>query len=64
MCIIKVNNSYSYIDSTEPLSTSDSEMENNITEKKHNFIQKIIVIPEVCAHCHKKFVKHIFCFYN
>ncbi|KAL5236100.1 hypothetical protein ACI65C_003510 [Semiaphis heraclei] len=41
-------------DSTEPLSTSDSEMENNITEKKHNFIQKIIVIPEVCAHCHKK----------
>ncbi|XP_060875414.1 rac GTPase-activating protein 1-like [Metopolophium dirhodum] len=41
-------------DSTEPLSTSDSETENNITKKKHNFIQKIIVIPEMCGHCHKK----------
>ncbi|XP_060858295.1 rac GTPase-activating protein 1-like [Metopolophium dirhodum] len=41
-------------DSIELLSTSDSETENNITEKKHNFIQKIIVIPEMCGHCHKK----------
>lgn len=41
-------------DSTEPLSTSDSEMENNIIEKKHNFIQKMIVVPEMCGHCTKK----------
>ncbi|CAH1725131.1 unnamed protein product [Aphis gossypii] len=55
-------------DSIEPLSTSESEKENNIsekennisekennvTEKEHNFIQKIIVIPEICGHCHKK----------
>eukprot|EP00102_Acyrthosiphon_pisum_P024062 XP_016661272.1 PREDICTED: rac GTPase-activating protein 1-like isoform X2 [Acyrthosiphon pisum] len=41
-------------DSVELLSTSDSETENNITEKKHNFVQKIIVIPEMCGHCHEK----------
>ncbi|CAI6358523.1 unnamed protein product [Macrosiphum euphorbiae] len=43
-------------DSIELLSTSDSETENNITEKKHNFIQKIIVIPEICSHCQKSLI--------
>jgi len=43
------------------------EKENNVTEKEHNFIQKIIVIPEICGHCHKKFVQNIsifYCFHN
>lgn len=26
--------------------------------KKHNFVQKIIVIPEVCGQCLKKFVEN------
>jgi len=29
-------------------------------EKKHNFVEKIIVIPEICYECHKKFVLQIF----
>lgn len=36
------------------------EKKNNITEKEHHFIQKIVVIPEICSHCLKKFVQKIF----
>lgn len=29
------------------------------TEKEHNFVQKIIVIPEICEQCHLKFVNSL-----
>lgn len=38
---------------------NDDHIEKSI-EKKHNFVQKIIVIPEICGQCHKKFVEKKF----
>lgn len=50
--------------SVESLTSSESENElkqsNNLNtniEKGHNFVQKIIVIPETCGQCQKRFVK-------
>lgn len=59
---------FSFLDSEESLSSNEPEKKyipkisknidsNNI--KKHNLVQKLIVIPEICSQCSKKLVKHI-----
>lgn len=41
--------------SNEKLEHKTSHINTN-NEKEHNFVQKIIVIPEICGQCHSKFV--------
>lgn len=60
-----------FLDSTsiESLSSSESENEtvtNSSTniEKDHTFFQKIVVIPEDCGQCQKKFVIKCLIGYN
>lgn len=54
-----------FLGSVESISSNESEKEqklennnnfNTKVNKEHNFVQKIIVIPEICDQCHKKFV--------
>lgn len=59
-----------FLDSEESLSSNEPQKElipeiskdDRNSKKKHNFVQKFIVIPEICSQCYKKLVKHFFCF--
>lgn len=56
-----------FLDSEESLSSNEPEKKcilgiskdiDTNNQKKHNFVQKFIVIPEICSQCSKKLVKH------